>query len=115
MGDDPAVAADTPEQAAELDSDIFVPPNHGADPISQALKQNPQNVGLHVAAGEFTKALELLRKHLAINDFSALKQPFVDIHTLSKMKMQAMPHALPMDYRMRFVNQPNISINLGTL
>jgi len=104
MGDDPAIAADQPELAAELDNEFFVPPNHGADPIVQALKQNPQNVGLHVAAGEFTKALELLRKHLAINDFSALKQSFVDVHTLSKMKMQTMPHSLPMDYRMRFIN-----------
>jgi hypothetical protein len=40
-----------------------------------------------VAAGEFTKALELLQKHLAINDFSALKQPFVDAHTFCKMKI----------------------------
>lgn len=73
MGDDPAIAPDQTEAAVELDSDIFVPPSHGADPISQALKQNPQNVGIHVAAGEFSKALELLRKHLAINDFTALK------------------------------------------
>lgn len=68
-----------------------------------------------MAAGEFTKALELLRKHLAINDFSALKQIFVDVHTLSKMKMQTMPHSTPVDYRMRFINQPSISINMNTL
>jgi hypothetical protein len=34
MGDDPAIAADQPEQTVEEESDIFVPPNHGADPIS---------------------------------------------------------------------------------
>lgn len=40
MGDDPAIPADQPEGEApvELDSDIFVPPSHGADPIQQALK-----------------------------------------------------------------------------
>jgi len=41
---------------------IFVPPAQGPNPILQALKKNPQNAGLHVAAGEFSKALELLRK-----------------------------------------------------
>jgi hypothetical protein len=51
------------------------------------LKKNPQNVGIHVAAGEFTKALELLKKQLGINDFSSFKQPFIDIHTLSKVKL----------------------------
>lgn len=38
MGDDPAIAPDQPDTVAELESDIFVPPSHGADPISQALK-----------------------------------------------------------------------------
>jgi hypothetical protein len=56
-----------------------------------------------------------LRKHLAINDFSALKQIFVDVHTLSKMKIQTMPHSSPIDYRMRYISQPLISINLGVL
>jgi len=48
--------------AGGANSDIFVPPSLGADPLQQALKKNPQNVGIHVAAGEFTKALELLKK-----------------------------------------------------
>jgi hypothetical protein len=37
------------------------------------LKKNPNNAGLHVAAGEFSKALELLRKQLGITDYSAFK------------------------------------------
>lgn len=53
-----------------------------------SLKKNQQNVGLQVAGGEFTKALELLKKQLGINDFTPFKQIFVDVHTLSKMKMQ---------------------------
>ena len=68
-------------------SDIFVPPSSGADPLTQALKKNPQNVGLHIATGEFAKALELLRKQLGIHDFTPLRQAFIDIHTLSKMKL----------------------------
>jgi hypothetical protein len=38
-----------------------------------SLKRAPQNVGLHVAAGEFTRALELLKKQLGINDFTPFK------------------------------------------
>mgnify|MGYP000096934756 CR=1 FL=1 len=34
MGDDPAIAPDQTETVAELESEIFVPPNHGADPIA---------------------------------------------------------------------------------
>ena len=34
MGDDPAIAPDQTETVAELESEIFVPPNHGADPIT---------------------------------------------------------------------------------
>jgi hypothetical protein len=40
--------------------------------------------GLNVALGNFPKALELLKKQLAVSDFSPLKQIFVDTHTLSK-------------------------------
>lgn len=56
-----------------LDSDIFVPPSAGADPLKQALKKNPMSVGLHVASGEFAKAFELLRKQLGINRFEGFK------------------------------------------
>lgn len=58
---------------SNVESDIFVPPNAGADPITMSLKKNPQNVGLHVAGGEFTRALELLKKQLGINDFAPLR------------------------------------------
>ena len=67
MGDDMLAGAEPEADGAEqvdanVDSDIFVPPNAGADQISMCLKKNPQNVGLHVAGGEFTRALELLKK-----------------------------------------------------
>jgi len=42
-------------------SDIFVPPQVGLDPLQEALRKNPMNVGLNVSAGEFKKAMELLR------------------------------------------------------
>ena len=48
------------DKAASPDSGIFVPPNHGPDSIQLALKKNPMSVGLHVAYGEFSKAMELL-------------------------------------------------------
>jgi len=59
-----------------------------------------------VIAGEFAKALELLRKQLGINNFETLKSAFVDIHTLGQMKMQTMPHLQAMDYQLRFKQHP---------
>jgi len=50
------------ESEVAENSDIFIPPSAGADPLQQALKQNSQNVGVHVAFGDFQKALELLKK-----------------------------------------------------
>jgi hypothetical protein len=121
MGEDD-LTADTGAQGAtgdplldNMDSDIFVPPAAGADPLKQALKKNSHSVGLHVAAGEFTKALELLKKHLGINTYSSLKQAFIDIHTLSKMKLTTLPHVSPLDHRLRFVDQPLVAISLTTL
>jgi hypothetical protein len=40
--------------------------------------------GLHVALGNFPKALEILKKQLAVSNFNPLKQIFVDTYTLSK-------------------------------
>ena len=39
------------EEAVE--SDIFVPPAPGADPFQGILRQNPTNVALNVAIGDF--------------------------------------------------------------
>jgi hypothetical protein len=38
-----------------------VSPQVGVDPIVEALRKNPMNVGLNVSNGEFKKAMELLR------------------------------------------------------
>ena len=108
---DPLLDADM----SNHESDIFVPPSAGADPLKVALKKNPQSVGLHVASGEFSKALELLKKQLAINEYSSLKQIFVDVYTLSKLKLQTMPHTSPLNYQLRFRDQPFLAINLQTL
>ena len=67
--------------------DIFVPPSQGSDPIQAALRRNPFIAGLHVIQGDFVKALELLKKQLGVTNFEPLKQLFVDLHTLSKMKL----------------------------
>mmetsp|Transcript_33362 Transcript_33362/g.51153 ORF Transcript_33362/g.51153 Transcript_33362/m.51153 type:complete len:334 (-) Transcript_33362:736-1737(-) len=104
------------EEKTDLaDDGIFVPPSHGADPIAQALKKNPQSVGLHVAGGEFTKALELLRKQLGVQDFQLFKNSFVDIFTMNKTKMHTMPHAPPLDYTNRFIDKPVVTITKTTL
>lgn len=75
LGGDAGDAGDQIDGAGdgETFSDIFVPPSPGADPLTQALKKNPQSVGLHVATGEFSKALDLLKKQLGVNDFAPLK------------------------------------------
>ena len=74
MGEDPMMPnAGDPLLDDHLESDIFVPPSAGADPLQQALKKNPSSVGLHIASGEFTKALELLKKQLGINTYASLK------------------------------------------
>lgn len=110
-GEDAADAID----GAAGDSDIFVPPSQGADPIQQALKKNPQSVGLHVAAGEFSKAMILLKKQLGVSNFEPLRQIFIDVHTLSKMKFKGVPHSSPTDYQLRFIDQPLVTVTLGTL
>jgi len=112
---DPSLDPAGESKAEDLDDGFFVPPSAGADPLKQALKKNPQNVGLHIANGEFTKALELLKKQLGINTYSSLKQAFVDIHSLSKLKLQTMPHMAPMDYQLRFLDQPLNVMGLQTL
>ena len=82
----------------EEPSDIFVPPSQGADPLLQAVKKHPLIAPLYVATGDFGKALELLRKQLAVGNFEPLKQLFVDTHTLTKMKIQTLPHTNPLNY-----------------
>lgn len=77
---------------AHEESDIFVPPNQGPDPLQVAVKKHPLIAPLQVAVGDFGKALELLRKQLAIENFEPLKSLFVDLHTLSKVRVQTLPH-----------------------
>jgi len=51
------------------------------------VKKNPMLAGLHVATGDFSKALELLKKQIALSNCEPLKQLFVDVFTLGKMKI----------------------------
>ena len=82
----PEAAADAGTEQISADPDVFVPPSVGADPIKQALKKYPQSVGLHVAAGDFGKALVLLKRQLGVSNFEPLKAIFVDAHTLTQYK-----------------------------
>ena len=70
---------------------------------------------MHVAAGEFSKAMILLKKQLGVSNFEPLRQIFIDVHTLSKMKFASLPHSSPTDYQLRFIDQPVVPINLNTL
>ena len=95
-------AADGEEVAAvEEESDIFVPPQPGADPYQAALRMNPTNAALNVAAGDFQKAMELLRSQISVGNFAPLKQLFVDTLTLSRVKMQALPHGPQTDMQLK--------------
>jgi len=69
------------------ESDIFVPPSPGADPYQAALRLNPTNAALNIAAGDFTRAMELLKTQLAVSNFAPLKQLFVDTLTLGRVKL----------------------------
>ena len=69
-----------------------MPPNQGPDPLQVAVKKYPLIAPLQVAVGDFGKGLELLKKQLAIGNFDPLKSLFVDLHTLSKLKEQTLPH-----------------------
>jgi coatomer protein complex subunit alpha (xenin) len=83
------------EAQAQADSNIFVPPSEGANPMIAVLRQHPQNAGLHASAGEFRKAAELLKSQLGVHNFQHLKQHFVDAESLNKMWMQTLPHGAP--------------------
>ena len=61
QGANPGAAGEEPGAAAAEESDIFVPPSPGVDPYQAALRMNPTNAALNAAAGDFQKAMELLR------------------------------------------------------
>jgi len=52
---------------------------------------------------------------LGINNFLSLKQAFVDIHTLSNLKLQTIPHMAPIGYQLKFIDQPLVTIGVNTL
>ena len=66
-----------------------------------AVKKNPLIAGLHVAIGDYQKALELLRKQIALNNYEPLKQIFVDVSTMNKLKIQTLPHIGAMEVRLK--------------
>jgi len=39
----------------------------------------------------------------------------VDIHTLTKFKLQTIPHTAAMDYQLRFIDQPLVGVGISTL
>ena len=57
----------------------------------------------------------LLKKQLGVGNFEPLRQAFIDVHTLSKLKYKGVPHSSPTDYQLRFIDQPLVTVTLGTL
>ena len=62
------------------------------DPLKEALRANPTNAALNAATGDFRKALELLKNQIGLSNFAPLKQLFVDSYTLTKARIQPLPH-----------------------
>jgi len=60
LNSDNAVNIDTTE------SDIYVPPQPGVDPMLNILRMNPNSAVLHAAHGDFRKAAELLKSQIGL-------------------------------------------------
>ena len=61
-GDDGAPGADDGDE----DSEIFIPPTPGQDPLQAALRKNPTNAALNATAGDFLRALECLKNQIGL-------------------------------------------------
>ena len=107
---------ETKQEHHQPAGDIFIPPSLGSDPLQLAAKRHPLLAPLHVAIGDFPKALDLLKKQLAIGNFEPLKHLFVDLHTLSKLKLQTLPHIQPLSYPLQTTNHLPLTVfTLATL
>lgn len=89
--------------AQDQNSDIFVPPSSGSDPLQNSLRKNPNVAALHIALGDFEKGMELLHRQIAVINFEPLRNLFIDIYVMSKMKLQTLPHTQPIDFTLRLV------------
>lgn len=97
------------------DDEIFVPPSQGADPLLQTAKKHQLVAGLHVATGDFEKALGLLKKQLAVANFEPLKQLFVDAYTMTRLKLQTLPHTTALGYQLRAGDLPAVALTTQSL
>ena len=69
-----------------------------------------------MAAGNYQKGLELLTKSIAVTNYEPLKQLFVDTHTLSKMKLQTLPHGPAFDVSLKQSgSMPLLPVNVQTI
>jgi hypothetical protein len=81
-----------------------------------AVKKHPLVAGLHVAVGDFNKAVDLLKKQLAVGNFEPLRQLFVDVYTLGKMKLHTLPHTSPLTNGLRsYTGLPQVVLSLTAL
>jgi len=57
-----------------------------------------------------------LAKSIAVTNFEPLKQLFVDTHTLSKMKLQTLPHGPAFDVQLKSSgSMPVLPVNVNTI
>ncbi|MCO5552717.1 hypothetical protein L7F22_006234 [Adiantum nelumboides] len=76
------------ENLAPSTTATFVAPPQGV-PVSQVWTQKSSLAGEHVAAGAFDTAMRLLNRQLGIQNFSALRPLFEDLHMASHAYLPA--------------------------
>ena len=112
----PAETKQADDFTDDIGADMFEQPGKGLNPVQRAVKKNPQNVGYNVAAGEFEKAHELLKKQLGIADYSSFNQLFEDIHQHANQKMKAFEeNKEPINFMDGRVEEPVQAVSMQTL
>ncbi|PKU78733.1 coatomer subunit alpha-3-like [Dendrobium catenatum] len=77
-----------PVAAGNTRASVFVAPTQGMS-VSQIWIQKSSLAGEHAAAGNFDTAMRLLNRQLGINNFSPLKQIFMELYTGSHTYLPA--------------------------
>jgi coatomer protein complex subunit alpha (xenin) len=83
---------DTPKNASNARSSVFVAPTPGM-PVSQIWIQKSSLAAEHAAAGNFDTAMRLLSRQLGIRNFAPLRPFFLDLHIGSHAYLRAFSSA----------------------
>lgn len=85
--------------------EIFVPPTQGGNIFIGALR-NTMLSGLHCAAGDFSAALNLLVKQIALINPEALRPIISSLYVCNNMTLPTLPQAEPIKYNLRKGGKP---------